>query len=101
MFLGQLCKYCKDEHGIAHEVDEFWIYEFAKIWNCDQETSNHRVHEFFKSGHFRDGIPVIPGAPPSSLVWPSLFPPDRSDPSYSNFGVIEFAENYYELLVMA
>lgn len=62
MFLWQLCKYCKEEHDISHGIDEFWIYEFAKIWNCDQETSNHRVHEFFKSEHFRDGIPVIPGA---------------------------------------
>ena len=61
MFLGQLCKYCQEEHGICHEVDEFWVYEFAQIWNCDQKTSNHRVHEFFKSKHFRDGIPVIPG----------------------------------------
>lgn len=33
-----------------------------QIWKCDQETSNHIVHEFFKSPHFNDGIPIMPGA---------------------------------------
>lgn len=32
-----------------------------QIWNCSQEQSNHIVHEFFKSQHFNNGIPVIPG----------------------------------------
>lgn len=27
-----------------------------------QDRSNHIVHEFFKSSHFNDGIPVVPGA---------------------------------------
>jgi hypothetical protein len=34
----------------------------AQIWKCSQDQSNHIVHEFFKSDHFNDGIPVIPGA---------------------------------------
>lgn len=33
-----------------------------QIWNCSQDHSNHIVHEFFKSPHFNDGIPIIPGA---------------------------------------
>lgn len=37
-----------------------------QIWNCSQDQSNHIVHEFFKSDHFNDGIPVIPGTPGSS-----------------------------------
>lgn len=32
-----------------------------QIWNCSQDQSNHIVHEFFKSDHFNDGIPIIPG----------------------------------------
>lgn len=32
-----------------------------QIWGCNQERSNYIVHEFFKSPHFNDGIPVIPG----------------------------------------
>ncbi|KAG2485713.1 hypothetical protein HYH03_015597 [Edaphochlamys debaryana] len=47
---------------MEYDVRDYWIYEFAKIWKCDQERSNHIVHEFFKSQHFQDGIPVIPGA---------------------------------------
>jgi hypothetical protein len=34
----------------------------SQIWGCDQDRSNHIVHEFFKSDEFRGGIPVIPGA---------------------------------------
>jgi hypothetical protein len=30
-FLATLCEYCADEHGLHHTVDEFWIYEFAKV----------------------------------------------------------------------
>ena len=45
-----------------YDVKDYWIYEFAKIWNCTQEESNHIVHEFFKSKHFKEGIPTIPGA---------------------------------------
>ncbi len=35
-----------------------------QIWGCDQERSHHIVHEFFKSPHFINGIPVIPGTRP-------------------------------------
>eukprot|EP00195_Chlamydomonas_chlamydogama_P012453 CAMPEP_0202916582 /NCGR_PEP_ID=MMETSP1392-20130828/68939_1 /ASSEMBLY_ACC=CAM_ASM_000868 /TAXON_ID=225041 /ORGANISM="Chlamydomonas chlamydogama, Strain SAG 11-48b" /LENGTH=180 /DNA_ID=CAMNT_0049609075 /DNA_START=688 /DNA_END=1230 /DNA_ORIENTATION=+ len=47
---------------MEYDVSDYWVYEFAKIWNCSQDHSNHVVHEFFKSQHFNDGIPVIPGA---------------------------------------
>lgn len=47
---------------MEYEESDYWVYEFAKIWNCDQERSNHIVHEFFKSPHFKDGIPPVPGA---------------------------------------
>jgi hypothetical protein len=33
-----------------------------QIWECTQERSNHIVHSFFASEHFRRGIPVVPGA---------------------------------------
>lgn len=38
----------------------------VQIWNCSQDQSNHIVHEFFKSDHFNDGIPIIPGVCASS-----------------------------------
>ena len=34
-----------------------------QVWQCDPDVSNRIVHDFFKSKHFCDGIPVIPGAP--------------------------------------
>jgi hypothetical protein len=37
-----------------------------QIWNCTQDRSNEIVHDFFKSSHFNDGIPVIPGKSPAS-----------------------------------
>jgi hypothetical protein len=33
-----------------------------QIWKCSQDESNHKVHEFFTSDHFAEGIEVIPGA---------------------------------------
>lgn len=33
-----------------------------QIWKCSQDESNHKVHEFFTSTHFAEGIEVIPGA---------------------------------------
>lgn len=61
-FLFALNKFCKDHYDMEYCVGDYWVYEFAKIWNCTTDESNHIVHEFFKSQHFNDGIPVIPGA---------------------------------------
>eukprot|EP00775_Hariotina_reticulata_P008207 gene8207-8398_t len=61
-FVHALNKFCKEEYGMDYSVSDYWIYEFAKIWHCDQDRSNYIVHEFFKSDHFNDGIPIIPGA---------------------------------------
>lgn len=41
---------------------DYYVYDFAKVWRCSQDESNHKVHEFFKSDHFSEGIEVIPGA---------------------------------------
>lgn len=43
-----------------------------QIWNCSQDQSNHIVHEFFKSDHFNDGIPIIPGGCATPLP-PSIY----------------------------
>lgn len=42
-----------------------------QIWQCAQDESNHKVHEFFKSHHFAAGIETIPGARPpgSQRAW--------------------------------
>jgi len=61
-FVFTLNQFCKEQYGMEHDVSDYWVYEFAKIWNCNQDRSNHIVHEFFKSQHFNQGIPTIPGA---------------------------------------
>ncbi|KAI8469855.1 MAG: hypothetical protein J3K34DRAFT_377511 [Monoraphidium minutum] len=75
-FVFALNDFCKQQYGMSYDVADYWVYEFAKrrtrrawggacrwrIWGCSQEHSNHIVHEFFKSDHFNDGIPVIPEA---------------------------------------
>lgn len=61
-FVFALNKFCKENYGMDYQVEDYWVYEFAKIWHCSQDESNHIVHEFFKSDHFNDGIPTIPGA---------------------------------------
>lgn len=61
-FVYSLNCFCKEEYSKDYSVSDYWVYEFAKIWNCSQDHSNHVVHEFFKSDHFNSGIPVMPGA---------------------------------------
>eukprot|EP00879_Flechtneria_rotunda_P020482 GHRR01021550.1.p1 GENE.GHRR01021550.1~~GHRR01021550.1.p1 ORF type:complete len:236 (+),score=20.41 GHRR01021550.1:138-845(+) len=61
-FVYALNKFCREEFNEEYDISDYWVYEFAKIWHCSQDRSNHIVHEFFKSRHFAEGIPVIPGA---------------------------------------
>lgn len=61
-FLHALNRFCKARYSMEFDIHDYNVYEFAKIWNCSQDMSNHIVHEFFKSSEFRCGIPVMPGA---------------------------------------
>ncbi|KAL4419874.1 hypothetical protein ABPG75_006972 [Micractinium tetrahymenae] len=66
-FLHSLNKFCLEEYGMQYDVSDYHVYDFAKIWRCAQDESNHKVHEFFKSHHFAAGIETIPGAYDSLL----------------------------------
>ena len=61
-FVHSLNAFCMEEYGLEYQVSDYHIYDFAKVWRCSQDESNHKVHEFFKSYHFSAGIEVIPGA---------------------------------------
>ncbi|GMH33366.1 hypothetical protein BSKO_01200 [Bryopsis sp. KO-2023] len=61
-FLIALNLFCKERYGMEYDVQDYWVYNFAKIWGCSGDMSNHIVHEFFESPHFRNGIPIMPGA---------------------------------------
>lgn len=61
-FVYALNLFYKDRYNKEWDVKDYWVYEFAKIWKCSPEESNEIVHQFFKSKHFKEGIPVIPGA---------------------------------------
>lgn len=61
-FVFALNRFCLEAYGMRHDVADYWVYEFAKVWGCSQDESNRIVHEFFASRHFNDGIPEIPGA---------------------------------------
>ncbi|EFN53768.1 hypothetical protein CHLNCDRAFT_10527, partial [Chlorella variabilis] len=76
-FLHSLNQFCREAYGLRYDVSDYWVYDFAKararrgmwascclwdIWDCAQDESNHRVHEFFQSHHFAAGIETIPGA---------------------------------------
>lgn len=66
-FLHSLNKFCREEYGMQYDISDYWVYDFAKIWKCSQDESNHKVHEFFTSNHFAEGIEVIPGSYESLL----------------------------------
>lgn len=61
-FLYTLNTFCREQHGLNFDVSDYHVYDFATVWKCSQDESNHIVHEFFKSHHFAKGIPPIPGA---------------------------------------
>ncbi|KAL0909677.1 hypothetical protein M5K25_020565 [Dendrobium thyrsiflorum] len=61
-FLSALNKFITDHYGLDHEVSEYYVYEFYRIWNCSRAEANMRVHEFYNSLSFRIGIDPIPGS---------------------------------------
>ena len=66
-FVHSLNAFCLERYGSLYHVNDYHVYDFAKVWNCSQDESNKRVHEFFTSRHFREGIEVIPGSYESLL----------------------------------
>ncbi|XP_072952762.1 uncharacterized protein [Typha angustifolia] len=61
-FLSALNKFIADSYSLNHSVSEYYVYEFYKIWKCSRAEADIRVHEFFKTTYFRNGIHPIPGA---------------------------------------
>ncbi|CAM6127369.1 unnamed protein product [Calypogeia fissa] len=61
-FLAALNRFIEETYSVRHDISEYYIYDFMKIWNCSQIEANHRVHAFFDSDHFKNGISPIPGA---------------------------------------
>eukprot|EP00803_Ostreobium_quekettii_P003522 evm.model.scf_2148.3 EVM.evm.TU.scf_2148.3 scf_2148:18982-23175(-) len=61
-FLLALNHFCRERYAMEYCVDDYSVYDFAKVWGCSQDMSNHIVHEFFKSPQFGGGIPVMPGS---------------------------------------
>jgi len=61
-FLASLNEYCLEVHGERYAVGDYGAYHFAGVWGCSQEASNDRVHAFFQSEHFRDGVAPVGGA---------------------------------------
>jgi hypothetical protein len=37
-FLQTLCEYCSEQHNRHHAVNDFWIYEFAKVGDADPRS---------------------------------------------------------------
>eukprot|EP00891_Asterochloris_glomerata_P006050 jgi/Astpho2/6050/Aster-04003 len=72
-FLHSLNRFCLDQYGMEYDVGDYEEYNFAKVWGCSQEESNHIVHEFFKSHHFAVGVLPIPGAMHSLKRLGSMF----------------------------
>ncbi|KAI4380309.1 hypothetical protein MLD38_006514 [Melastoma candidum] len=61
-FLSALNRFIADRYSWNHSLSEYHVYEFFKIWNCSRDEADLRVHEFFKTSYFKNGIHPIPGA---------------------------------------
>lgn len=66
-FLSSLNAFIAEQHFLKYDISEYHVYDFMKIWGCSQVEANDRVHAFFESEHFKDGIVPIPGAQGSLL----------------------------------
>lgn len=60
-FIPQLCNFHNEKYGTNLSASNFRSYRFCEVWGGDDEQATDKVHEFFRSSHFRD-LPVIPGA---------------------------------------
>ncbi|KAL2936413.1 Glycerol-3-phosphate dehydrogenase [NAD(P)+] [Bienertia sinuspersici] len=61
-FVSALNRFIADRYASNHSVSEYHVYEFFKIWKCSRDEADIRVHEFFKTPYFKNGIYPIPGA---------------------------------------
>ncbi|XP_021750046.1 uncharacterized protein LOC110715746 [Chenopodium quinoa] len=61
-FVSALNRFIADRYSSVHSVSEYYVYEFFKIWNCSRDEADIRVHEFFKTPYFKNGIYPLPGA---------------------------------------
>lgn len=61
-FVSALNKFIADRYSLKRSVSEYHVYEFFKIWNCSRQEADIRVHEFFKTPYFKNGIHPLPGA---------------------------------------
>ncbi|RDY07327.1 hypothetical protein CR513_08575, partial [Mucuna pruriens] len=61
-FVSALNNFIADQYSSNYSVSEYHVYEFCKIWNCSRDEADIRVHEFFKTAHFKSGIHPLPGA---------------------------------------
>ncbi|KFK29926.1 hypothetical protein AALP_AA7G196200 [Arabis alpina] len=61
-FVSALNRFIADRYLSNHSVSEYHVYEFFKIWNCSRNEADIRVHEFFKTSYFKNGIYPLPGA---------------------------------------
>ncbi|GLJ16620.1 hypothetical protein SUGI_0285170 [Cryptomeria japonica] len=61
-FLSSLNAFLAEKYLVNYDLSEYYVYDFMKIWNCTQAEANHRVHAFFESKHFNNGILPITGA---------------------------------------
>ncbi|XP_074280831.1 uncharacterized protein LOC141605823 [Silene latifolia] len=61
-FVSALNRFIEDRYSSSHSVSDYHVYEFCKIWKCSRDEADIRVHEFFKTSYFKDGIYPIPGA---------------------------------------
>eukprot|EP00250_Pteridium_aquilinum_P012833 c20973_g1_i1 orf=837-1901(+) len=66
-FLCSLNTFIAEQHLLKYDIAEYHVYDFMKVWGCSQAEANDRVHAFFESEHFKDGIIPIPGAHRSLL----------------------------------
>lgn len=61
-FVAGLARFHNEAYGTSLTPEHFGSYHFRHVWGGDEEESVRKVHEFFASPHFQDGLELVPGA---------------------------------------
>eukprot|EP00612_Vaucheria_litorea_P001644 CAMPEP_0171456040 /NCGR_PEP_ID=MMETSP0945-20130129/2692_1 /TAXON_ID=109269 /ORGANISM="Vaucheria litorea, Strain CCMP2940" /LENGTH=182 /DNA_ID=CAMNT_0011981397 /DNA_START=29 /DNA_END=575 /DNA_ORIENTATION=- len=61
-FLPTVAEWHNEVYHTDFHADQFFTYEFHTTWGGSKEASDEKMHEFFQSEKFLNGVPVVEGA---------------------------------------
>lgn len=57
-FVGGLARFHNRKYGTKLKKEDYFTFEFGRVWGCDQKEAEKRVDEFHNSEYFKNILPV-------------------------------------------